>query len=221
MNYGKAQSILRSKYPPVIESESRYFHNYLFPHNEKRCYRNKLTLGLDGVVYLGVTLKDKTNRHWEIEKPNPTVKMIGYSADDERYDRHEPKIRLPRSKISKERKEPKQRTSHWEILRRQFDSLPESNKFCCYCEKPLDRYSVTRDHLLPKSKGGKGVNYDHENIRPCCVACNSEKSSLLLREYIGKLNIKFANMSPSSSGYEKLQRKIINANKIAIEINKL
>lgn len=251
-------------------TENTCLYAYIFPHNENRFYKKKLTLGLDNVVFVGAIIDSKSliDSHWKIEtikvkrllrfgkmyyqyqqgekidyahtiaevranvgnatikfidEPKPKIKIVGYSSDDEdRFKRDEPKIKNPKS--LKHTPEPgaaigRKKTSYYELLRQQFDKLPASHKFCCYCEIELDRNTVTRDHLLPVSKGGQGKDYGHENIRPCCSKCNSEKSNLLLREYIGKLNHKFAKMSVTHISYDELQRKIINANKIAKEIN--
>lgn len=44
---------------------------------------------------------------------------------------------------------------------------------CQYCGKQPGTSSLTYDHVLPRSKGGKTV---WENIVTCCVACNSKKA---------------------------------------------
>jgi len=86
---------------------------------------------------------------------------------------------------------------------------------CCYCEVQLtynhikDPTHKTREHVIPKSKGGK-------IIKPCCFECNQEKGGLMLHSYIQFLNYRLMEVSPDE--LVKLQRKIKNANKIAIEI---
>lgn len=48
-------------------------------------------------------------------------------------------------------------------------------KYCCYCNEPLNfnrRYAV--EHLIPFSLGGDDCL---ENIAPCCLLCNGERSS--------------------------------------------
>ncbi len=51
---------------------------------------------------------------------------------------------------------------------------------CPYClgEFPIEQ--ATRDHKLPRSRGGKTVP---ENIVVCCEHCNSEKGALTPQEY--------------------------------------
>jgi len=48
---------------------------------------------------------------------------------------------------------------------------------CCYCDKPGTVLTLTRDHLVPISKGGADT---YENIVPCCKACNSSKHARIL-----------------------------------------
>lgn len=266
MNYHKAQSELKAKYPPT----AAYFHNYLFPHAEKRTYRNKLTFVDDNVQYLGVTLKDKTDRHWlhRLGKPilskkenrgliDSSVKvvtqseafpLIGNNAPDgykHFYDHNglvlsfkRPKLRSYFSNIlncdgdvkylglrkievkSLTKPSTSKRISKYELYRRQFDLLPKSDKYCCYCEIELDRLSVTRDHIIPVSRGGLGSNYGHPNIKPCCVSCNGEKGNLMLHSYIQLLNYKLEDVVKGSQDYLKLQTKIRNANNIAITLPK-
>lgn len=53
---------------------------------------------------------------------------------------------------------------------------------CCYCEIELNGKNYTRDHLYPKSLGGRIT-------KPCCKYCNQEKGNKTLIEYaqfIGK-----------------------------------
>lgn len=89
--------------------------------------------------------------------------------------------------------------------------------FCCYCEIALRPETFTRDHIIPRSKGG-GAG---KNLKPCCKVCNTEKADLLLREYIVFLNILFVNASTGTPYYKLLQTKIRNANEIAksLDIN--
>lgn len=92
--------------------------------------------------------------------------------------------------------------------------------YCCYCEcKLTKRYGLTcsdtdktRDHVIPKSKGGK-------ILKDCCYACNQEKGSLMLHSYIQMLCLLQNDMKPGSKEYLLTQTKIDNANKIAKEID--
>lgn len=46
--------------------------------------------------------------------------------------------------------------------------------FCQWCAEPLDRDSLTVDHITPRSKGGAHHWY---NLAGCCDLCNSLKGS--------------------------------------------
>lgn len=58
---------------------------------------------------------------------------------------------------------------------------------CYYCSVHLTRSgtrkpsSWSRDHLIPKSRGGSN---HPSNIVPCCLQCNNEKGSMTADEYI-------------------------------------
>lgn len=51
---------------------------------------------------------------------------------------------------------------------------------CPYCLEPIPEGHRTRDHKIPKSRGGKN---EPENIVICCDKCNQEKGSLTPEEY--------------------------------------
>lgn len=84
---------------------------------------------------------------------------------------------------------------------------------CCYCEISLTKKNFTREHLLPRDRGGK--NYK-ENIRPCCSKCNNEKGNLMLHTYIQMLNLQMLDVT--GQDLIKLQTKIANANRLAKEL---
>ena len=63
--------------------------------------------------------------------------------------------------------------------------------YCCYCGEriPLHVHSLhpqayTREHLVPRSKGG---NNTHLNKQPCCKRCNQDKGNLTLEQWIVRL----------------------------------
>lgn len=235
--------------------DSVYFHNYLFPHNEKRCYRNKLTFVGENTVYLGVTLKDKTNRHWK-----PTEKMIVdtklkrlgkpiLSKKEKRdlidsgvkivseiqsnipngwpkignnapvgykhvYKYDGGKLRFKRPKLAS------YFNTVLDVKNVEYIGLQPCNnpkpfreeKVCCYCECLLTDENRTRDHVIPRSRGGKAG----KNIKPCCAECNVEKGNMMLHTYIYVLNLQL--LEKSGDDLKKLQTKIENANIIAKEI---
>lgn len=51
---------------------------------------------------------------------------------------------------------------------------------CPYCLKPTKPRDMTRDHVIPKSRGGKLTD---DNIIMVCKRCNNEKGALTLEEY--------------------------------------
>lgn len=51
---------------------------------------------------------------------------------------------------------------------------------CPYCLKELPVEEATRDHKIPRSRGGKTVP---ENIEIVCGECNSKKGSLTPEEF--------------------------------------
>lgn len=51
---------------------------------------------------------------------------------------------------------------------------------CYYCHRQVGRSSLTMDHVLPLSRGGKSRK---GNIVPACKQCNSKKKYLLPIEW--------------------------------------
>jgi len=50
---------------------------------------------------------------------------------------------------------------------------------CAYCNCKLTLRSCTKDHVIPKSKGGKDVL---TNVVACCKSCNAAKADRTLHE---------------------------------------
>jgi 5-methylcytosine-specific restriction endonuclease McrA len=64
-------------------------------------------------------------------------------------------------------------TAEWEALRAQYSRCPGCGRR--WEEIPVlpgKKSSVTRDHCVPISKGGRN---DIGNLRPLCYSCNSSK----------------------------------------------
>jgi 5-methylcytosine-specific restriction endonuclease McrA len=57
--------------------------------------------------------------------------------------------------------------------------LNRDKNTCQYCGKVFSQKSLTLDHIIPRSKGGKST---WENLVSCCVPCNRKKSDSLLSE---------------------------------------
>lgn len=249
--------------------EPIYYHNYLFPQGGKRTYRNQLTFVGDNVIYLGVTIKDKTNRHWlptvadtgvkrlgnpvlskkekrelidsgvTIEPTNDDWPLIGNNAPNgyKHFYEHNgltlsfkrPKLRsyfsnilncdgdvkyLGLRKIEFEPKFIKKQKVVINVCKRLpfKKEISDGTYICCYCNTPLTKDNYTREHIIPKDRGGKNTA---SNLLPCCYDCNNEKDNLMLNSYIQLLNYKMADVKMDSEEYITLQVKIANANDIA------
>lgn len=81
---------------------------------------------------------------------------------------------------------------------------------CCYCEIRLNDSNYTKEHVIPKRRGGN-------KVLPCCKECNYEKGGMMLSNYIRKLNkqlLRFKKGKYIHSVYKKLSTKIKNATKL-------
>lgn len=62
----------------------------------------------------------------------------------------------------------------------------QNNGKCYYCIQPVEAFSLThpryptRDHKIPKARGGSNAN---ENKVLCCFACNRTKSDMTEPEF--------------------------------------
>jgi len=51
---------------------------------------------------------------------------------------------------------------------------------CAYCDEDLTRNNLTRDHVIPRSKGGGGG----DNLVPSCAPCNRAKANHSLLHFL-------------------------------------
>jgi 5-methylcytosine-specific restriction endonuclease McrA len=54
--------------------------------------------------------------------------------------------------------------------------------FCVYCNRELDRQNRTRDHVVPRARGGGRLGRD--NLQPACPECNANKGDKMLLEFL-------------------------------------
>jgi 5-methylcytosine-specific restriction endonuclease McrA len=64
---------------------------------------------------------------------------------------------------------------------------------CYYCHRTVGRNSLTMDHVVPLSRGGKSRK---GNIVPACKQCNSKKKYLLPIEWEEYLKALSGRRSP-------------------------
>jgi 5-methylcytosine-specific restriction endonuclease McrA len=57
-----------------------------------------------------------------------------------------------------------------------FPPLDLTKGRCCYCEVKLRRDTKTREHVVPRSRGGI-------ETLPCCKACNNSRGKMALQEW--------------------------------------
>lgn len=78
---------------------------------------------------------------------------------------------------------------------------------CCYCNEYLDRKNCTREHFIPKHKGGK-------IIIPACSECNNEKGGLMPVSYLHLLELLLEDVNLSLVNKYKIETKIKNVKKL-------
>lgn len=69
----------------------------------------------------------------------------------------------------KKNKNKRQRSS---VKLSSLEGVQRSVFICHYCGKLLPVSTLTRDHIVPKQRGGANAKY---NIVPSCMPCNNEK----------------------------------------------
>ena len=61
------------------------------------------------------------------------------------------------------------------------DEYKEEGQCCYYCKSKVDYDSITRDHIVPKNKGGSFK--DRNNWVFACQPCNVAKANLTLYQF--------------------------------------
>ena len=63
----------------------------------------------------------------------------------------------------------------------EMDKVYETyGKICYICERKLNKHNRSIDHVFPRSLHGTN---DLENLRPCCITCNKEKSNRTIYDF--------------------------------------
>lgn len=62
---------------------------------------------------------------------------------------------------------------------------PRGYGTCSYCGDPLSTETVTRDHVVPRSRGGSSRP---ENLVDACRSCNSAKGARTPEEWFARLD---------------------------------
>ncbi len=108
------------------------------------------------------------------------VQMLHFAlkAGKEKYDRACFMIRAKAFKAYKE--------GRWNIhdLLEFNISKIQQNNLCWYCGKELPPTQLTKDHVFPRSKGGKN---DMDNIIMVCKSCNSSKGNMDLFQWYAEV----------------------------------
>lgn len=71
------------------------------------------------------------------------------------------------------------------------------NAICHLCDKFVPRHEASRDHVRPKSQGGR---LTYENIRLAHAKCNSTRGSRSVKEFVEMLDRR-ANAIIAQSGF--------------------
>jgi 5-methylcytosine-specific restriction endonuclease McrA len=88
--------------------------------------------------------------------------------------------------------------SHYPLINRTL--FARDRYLCMYCGKPFPEHQLTRDHIVPKSRGGQDR---WENVVAACRRCNQYKGNRLLEEIdMGLLALPFR---PNQAEYLALQ----------------
>ena len=67
-----------------------------------------------------------------------------------------------------------------ELRQTQWWKNRRAHNRCYFCQKPFPAQTLTMDHLVPLSRGGKTTK---SNVVPCCKDCNTRKKHLLPVEW--------------------------------------
>lgn len=69
----------------------------------------------------------------------------------------------------------------------------KNRKKCCYCRQIIHPLMLTKEHVIPVSRGGNDSQY---NVHPCCQYCNTEKGALSFSEWEKQLRLRIGWLYP-------------------------
>ncbi len=72
-----------------------------------------------------------------------------------------------------------------ELRRSQWWKRRCAKGLCHYCGQRFPPGTLTMDHVVPMSRGGRSVK---GNVVPCCKECNTAKKTMLPMEWAAYLN---------------------------------
>lgn len=64
---------------------------------------------------------------------------------------------------------------HYWVRAYRADAATKQGGRCCYCRSVLTCDTITAEHVVPLSRGGK--RSDRSNIKASCLACNKAKGA--------------------------------------------
>lgn len=141
------------------------------------------------------------------------MKLIGYDSDSVAHDLIHNKgvYRIPDDALRDYGIEPKKRVSKpvnkdHKPQKTKKELLIQNKATCYVCDRVLNKYLFTWDHIVPKSKGGK-------KVKECCIFCNQDKGNMGLWEFIDFLK--------TLEQTEKTVLKIKNLESFAIKLREL
>lgn len=78
------------------------------------------------------------------------------------------------------------------------------NKQCFYCGEKTKLSDMEKEHVFPKSKGGRGIN----NKVLSCHFCNNIKSNLIVEDFIIKVKYMLLDNNENKSKLENVLIKL-------------